>query len=150
MSTSPAPGVECRSASSVEAAAATGSVRWILRAEGGVALVMCLGFYALTGFGWIPFALLFLVPDLSMLGYLAGPRIGARAYNAAHSTIGPLLLGSAGFMLGIAPLPPLSLIWAAHIGFDRLLGYGLKYPQGFGYTHLGRIGRAARRSLRIS
>jgi hypothetical protein len=140
-------GTENRVASSGEPAAVTGSVRWILRAEGAASMAVCCGFYALTEFGWGFFALLFLVPDLSMLFYLIGPRIGAVAYNAAHSTVGPMLLGLAGFVLGIGPLPPLALIWAGHIGFDRMLGFGLKYPQAFGYTHLGRIGAAARRPL---
>lgn len=125
--------------------AVTGAVRGILRAEGAATLVACCGLYAWTGFGWLAFVLLFLVPDLSMLGYLIGPRIGAVAYNGMHSNISPMLLGLVGFFLGFGLLPPLALIWAGHIGFDRMLGLGLKYPQGFGYTHLGRIGAVARR-----
>jgi len=76
-----------------------------------------------------------------MLGYLAGPRIGAFAYNLVHALIGPLLLG----LLGLAGPEPLaldlSLIWIAHIGLDRMLGYGLKLASGFTDTHMGRIGR---------
>ena len=126
-----------RPASADDPAAVTGSVRWILRAEGVAGLVICVAFYALTGFGWGYFALLFLVPDLSMLFYLLGPRVGAVAYNVVHSTIGPVLLGTAGFVLGNAVIPSLALIWTAHILFDRWLGMGLKYPAGFRYTHLG-------------
>jgi hypothetical protein len=142
MATSPSANVGSRFASDGDPAAVTGTVRWLLRAEGAASLLVCCVFYALTGFGWGYFALLFLVPDLSMLGYLAGPRVGSVAYNWAHTTAFPMVLGVAGFVLGMGPLPPLALIWAAHIGFDRMLGYGLKYPRAFGYTHLGRIGAA--------
>ena len=130
-------------------AAVTGSVRWILRAEGAASLLVCCAFYALTGFGWGYFALLFLVPDLSMLGYLRGPRTGAIAYNVAHTSALPMVVGVTGFVLGIGPIPPLALIWAAHIGFDRMLGYGLKYNRAFGYTHLGRIGAARQDPSRV-
>ena len=130
-------------------AAVTGSVRWILRAEGAASLLVCCAFYALTGFGWGYFALLFLLPDLSMLGYLRDPRTGAIAYNLAHTSALPMILGVGGFVLGIGPIPPLALIWAAHIGFDRMLGYGLKYNRAFGYTHLGRIGAARHDPSRV-
>jgi len=113
----------------------------VLRAEGLAVLALTVyGFHAIGGsWGW--FAALFLTPDLSMLGYLAGRRVGAIAYNSAHSYLGPALLGAAGLALS-APLPTqLALIWAAHIGFDRALGYGLKYPTAFGHTHLGPAGR---------
>ncbi len=144
MATPPSANEGIRAASDGDPAAVTGTVRWILRAEGAASLLVCCVFYALTGFGWGYFVLLFLVPDLSMLGYLAGPRTGSLAYNVAHTTALPMALGVAGFVLGLGPLPPLALIWAAHIGFDRMLGYGLKYKRGFGYTHLGRIGAARR------
>lgn len=86
---------------------------------------------------------MFLAPDFSFVGYLGGARTRAIAYNAAHTLIGPLLLATAGLLLPFYILTPLALIWVAHIGFDRLLGYGLKYAAGFGFTHLGRIGRAS-------
>jgi Domain of unknown function (DUF4260) len=93
---------------------------------------------------WWLFALLFLVPDLSFAGYLADPRIGAVVYNAAHTMLGAILLAALGLMLAQPPAISVALIWAAHIGFDRMLGYGLKYAAGFGFTHLGRIGWADR------
>ncbi|MDL9999901.1 DUF4260 domain-containing protein [Variovorax sp. J22P240] len=120
--------------------AASGGVRWVLRVEGLVVLVAAVVAYAQLGAGWGAFAMLFLLPDLSFLGYLAGPRVGAAAYNTAHSYIGPvamLVIAS----LGDAPVAMAAgLIWCAHIGFDRALGYGLKYATGFANTHLGRIG----------
>jgi hypothetical protein len=96
-----------------------------------------------SGAPWQVYALLFFVPDLTMLAYLAGPRIGAAVYNAAHVTIGPLLLALAGIVLLEPAMGSISLIWLAHIGLDRALGFGLKYFTGFRTTHLGRIGKDA-------
>lgn len=120
----------------------SGGVRIVLRVEGVCVFAVALFLYARQGAGWGTFALFFLAPDLSFFGYLAGPRVGALCYNAAHSYIGAL----ACFVFGATLTSPVfvvaALIWCAHIGFDRALGYGLKYADGFGYTHLGRIGRA--------
>ena len=91
------------------------------------------------GHSWLLLALLFLAPDLSFAGYLGGPRVGAAAYNAAHSYVGPVVAAVLALLTGRPPV--LACIWAAHVGFDRALGYGLKYPTGFGDTHLGAIGR---------
>ena len=125
--------------------AATGGVRDLLRWEGLALFVGMTLFYFLSGAPWQAYALLFFVPDLSMLGYLAGPRIGATLYNAAHITIGPLLLALVGLALAEPAIGPVSLIWLAHIGLDRALGYGIKYSAGFRLTHLGRIGKDAKR-----
>ena len=97
--------------------------------------------YALVGSGWAFFALLFLAPDLSMLGYLGGRKVGAAAYNLGHSYILPTMLAACGVVMSQPILLSLSLIWVAHIGFDRMLGYGLKYATAFGHTHLGMVGR---------
>ena len=125
------------------AGAVQGGVRQTLRLEAAALLAASLAAYAHLGGGWGLFALLFLVPDLSMLGYLAGPRIGALAYNAAHSYMTPVGLAALSLGLHAPHLAPLALIWSAHIAFDRLLGYGLKYASAFGDTHLGRVGRGA-------
>ncbi|MHA7772023.1 DUF4260 domain-containing protein [Roseibium sp. M-1] len=105
--------------------------------------------YFWTGASWLVFLVLFLVPDLSMLGYLANPRIGALVYNLFHTYTGPALLIALGVILtdfgydsyAFWDFAPIAIIWTAHIAFDRVLGYGLKSPQGFKITHLGRIGR---------
>jgi hypothetical protein len=123
--------------------AADGGVRDLLRAEGFALLVAAATFYGHVGADWRLFALLFLVPDLSFAAYFAGPRIGALAYNVMHAMIAPVLLGTAGIALGSPLALNLSLIWLAHIGFDRALGYGLKHAKGFGFTHLGRMGKLA-------
>ncbi len=119
----------------------SGGVRTILRIEGLAVLAAAAIMYGKSGFGWSTFVLFFLAPDLSFVGYLAGSRVGAAAYNAAHSYIGALACFSAGLVLVAPPLEVAGLIWCAHIGFDRALGYGLKYAAGFAFTHLGRIGR---------
>lgn len=124
-----------------ETGAASGGVRTLLRLEGLTLFLGMVLLYAVWGGSWLVFALLFLAPDLSFLAYLAGPRAGALVYNAAHSYLAPVALMTAGFALS-SPLPlSVAMIWLAHIGIDRALGYGLKYAAGFGLTHLGRIGR---------
>jgi hypothetical protein len=117
-------------------AAATGSVAVLLRAEALIEFALAVSVYRHTGGPWPIFALLFLVPDVTMLAYLANPRIGARVYNLGHTMIAPSLLALAGLMMATPLLVSLALIWAAHIGFDRFMGYGLKYPAAFGATHL--------------
>jgi hypothetical protein len=94
---------------------------------------------------WWPFVA-FLAFDLSALGYLAGPRVGASAYNAVHSYIGPAALAIAGLVLGALDAGGgwaffVAGLWAFHVAADRALGYGLKLVDGFGHTHLGRIGK---------
>jgi hypothetical protein len=114
-------------------------VRTWLRLEGLAALLLAAYLYAVSGASWTLFAVLFLTPDVSLAGYLAGARVGGTIYNAAHSYVGPLALAAS--LLAAGAAPALALIWVAHIGFDRMLGYGLKYPTAFADTHLGRIGR---------
>jgi hypothetical protein len=123
-----------------ESGAVTGSVRLWLRFEGLAVLALAAYLYARGGYSWVLFAVLFLAPDLSFAGYLAGPRVGAAVYNVVHSYVGPAALVVLSIVGGRSPA--VALIWAAHIGFDRLLGYGLKYPTSFGDTHLGAIGRS--------
>ena len=120
--------------------AVSGGLKTLLRLEllAGMTLL-----YAVWGGSWWLYAILFLAPDLSFAGYLAGPKIGAIVYNAAHSTLAPAALMAAGLALAVPPMLSIAMIWLAHIGFDRALGYGLKYSGGFGFTHLGRIGRDA-------
>ncbi|MEW6100343.1 MAG: DUF4260 domain-containing protein [Pseudomonadota bacterium] len=124
--------------------ATAGGVRWLLRLEGAAVLALALWAYHQHAAGWGLFAAAFLAPDLSFLGYLAGPRVGARLYNTAHSYLGPAACLALGLLAAVPWAVPAALIWAAHIGFDRALGYGLKYPSGFRHTHLGLIGRPSR------
>jgi Domain of unknown function (DUF4260) len=119
----------------------TGGVRTLLRLEGLTLFASMVGLYAVWGGSWWIFAVLFLVPDLSFAAYLAGPEAGAFVYNAAHSYLAPVALLTAGFLSTDPLILSIAMIWLAHIGIDRALGYGLKYEAGFAFTHLGRIGR---------
>jgi hypothetical protein len=117
--------------------AARGFPLAILRLEGAAALVAASVAYASLGGRWGWFFALFLVPDLAMLGYLVSKRVGAALYNAGHSYLGPAMLAALGAAIDARALLLGACIWAAHVGFDRFLGYGLKYATGFGDTHLG-------------
>jgi Domain of unknown function (DUF4260) len=102
--------------------------------------------YAVWGGSWWIFAVLFFAPDLSFIAYLSDPRSGAIVYNAAHSYMAPVVLLTVGLAIAEPLTLSIAMIWLAHIGFDRALGYGLKYSAGFGCTHLGRIGRIGPKS----
>lgn len=113
--------------------------RSLLHLEGLAVLVGALALYFDAGFGWLTLVVLFLAPDLSMLGYLGGPRVGALTYDLVHTYVGPVALGAYGVLGDSGSATRVALIWLAHIGLDRLLGYGLKYPTAFGDTHLQRV-----------
>ena len=121
--------------------AATGGVKTLLRLEGLTLFIGMTLLYGLWDGSWWVYLILFLVPDLSFAAYLAGPKFGAVVYNAAHSYLAPVTLMTSG-LAGASPLTlSIAMIWLAHIGIDRALGYGLKYTEGFSFTHLGRIGK---------
>src|SRR5665647_1368108 len=122
------------------AGAVTGGLKTLLRLEGLTLFAGMTLLYAVWGGSWWVYALLFLAPDLSFAAYLAGPRVGAIVYNAAHSNLAPMSLMTTGLALTSPLTLSIATIWLAHIGIDRALGYGLKYSAGFTYTHLGRIG----------
>ncbi|MBD3662733.1 DUF4260 domain-containing protein [Sulfitobacter sp. TSTF-M16] len=116
-----------------------GGVRFTLRAEGIALAAICIAAYTQLGGSWGFFALLILAPDVFMIGYLLGNRLGALVYNIGHSTLIPAALGILGFSMDAQAMIGLALIWGAHIGIDRALGYGLKYAAGFKETHLERV-----------
>jgi hypothetical protein len=116
-----------------------GAMRWTLRAEGLVYFLFALAAYHVLHGSWMMFLILFLLPDLSFAAYLAGPRIGAVVYNVMHSTIGPIVLVALGYVTRHPEFSWIALIWFAHVGFDRMLGYGFKYASGFKDTHLGKL-----------
>lgn len=119
--------------------AATGGVRTLLRLEGLALFAGMTLLYGVWDGSWWIYVLLFFAPDLSFAAYLTGPKFGAMIYNAAHSYLAPMTLMTFGFATGSPLILSIAMIWLAHIGFDRMLGYGLKYAEGFGFTHLGRI-----------
>lgn len=112
---------------------------FLLRLEGASVLGLSIFFYHQNHASWILFAVLFLSPDLFMLGYLVNPQIGAAVYNSVHTLFGPGVLIAIAILASKWQLLPFALIWTAHIGFDRMLGYGLKYPTRFKDTHLQHV-----------
>ena len=97
--------------------------------------------FAQLGYAWWWYLVLFFAPDLSMLGYLGGTRVGALVYNIVHHHAVSLGLYVLGFFLGNPVLQLAGVILLGHSNMDRLLGYGLKYPDSFQNTHLGVIGK---------
>ena len=115
------------------------------RVEGGIIFAVGLAFFwhARDTLPWWGALLIFFAPDLSFFAYLLGPRIGAFCYNAVHIYAFGAVLLVIGLMMPIPLLAALGALWLAHSGFDRMLGYGLKSPEGFSFTHLGRIGKGS-------
>lgn len=114
--------------------------RW-LQLEGAAGLVAGLWLYGTLGGNWLLALPLLILPDLSMVGYLQSPRLGALTYNVVHNWALGLAILEVGVLLSALPLELAGAVLIAHVGGDRLLGYGLKYPTSFGDTHLGQIGR---------
>jgi hypothetical protein len=109
--------------------------------EGGLVGAATLAGTIALGFPWwLPFAL-FLAWDLSALGYLVGPRIGAFGYNLVHNYGVAAVAGAIAAFTSTPWLGAVALAWAFHVGVDRALGYGLKHPDSFQHTHLGWIGK---------
>jgi Domain of unknown function (DUF4260) len=129
--------------------AATSSTQTVIleRLEGLALLAASITTYAILGPNWILLVVLLLAPDIAMIGYLRGPRLGAIAYNLAHLKILPLALGIIGLLTNNTLEIQLALIWFAHIGMDRTLGYGLKLETGFSDTTLGKMGQRTKENL---
>lgn len=119
----------------------TGHIKTTIKLEGLLVLIASSIAYNELGYSWKMFFILFLLPDVSLAGYFLGSRVGAIAYNIFHSYISPIALGILAYAMECHDLNYIILIWIAHIGFDRSLGFGLKYASGFRYTHLGFVGR---------
>ena len=111
----------------------------LLRLEGAAVGGAAVAIYVHEGFSALAFVLLILAPDVSMLGYVAGDRAGALLYDIVHFEAWPVALGTVGVVSSSDVAIQVALIWLSHIGFDRLLGYGLKYPSAFTDTHLQRV-----------
>lgn len=113
--------------------------RVLLRLEGLAVLGGAITLYGYQGYSWLAFAVFLLSPDVAMVGYALNPRLGALAYNVMHTSVLPISLGLVSFSLGSSLGLQLALIWLAHIGLDRAIGYGLKYESSFKDTHLNRV-----------
>jgi hypothetical protein len=124
--------------------AVTGMPRVWLRLEGVAVLAAGAGLYLDLGGAPIALAPLLLAVDISMIGYLVGPRPGALIYNLAHNWAAGVVVLALAWWLGSPTIALVGAILVAHTGMDRAAGYGLKYPTAFNDTHLGRLGRAGR------
>lgn len=113
--------------------------RVLLHAEGLAVAVTAIALYFHADYPWWLLVALVLAPDLSMVGYLAGSTIGAVVYDAAHTYPLPVALAAVGLIVDAETAVQVGLIWLIHIGVDRAIGYGLKYPTGFKDTHLQRV-----------
>jgi hypothetical protein len=113
--------------------------RVLLHVEGAAVAAAAIVLYFHAGYPWWLLVVLALAPDLAAIGYLAGPRVGAAAYDAAHTYVLPVILATVGVIADADLAVQIGLIWIVHIGVDRALGYGLKYPTGFKDTHLQRV-----------
>ncbi|WP_096155037.1 DUF4260 domain-containing protein [Bacillus sp. FJAT-45066] len=111
----------------------------LLHLEGSFVLLASIYFYAHGSYSWLLFFILLFTPDISMVGYIVNNKIGALSYNLFHTYLVPIMLVIIGVIFKSEILIALSLIWFAHIGMDRMLGYGLKYPTHFKDTHLSRV-----------
>jgi len=120
-----------------------GRMKRLLQAEGAALFTASLAGFSTLNASWWMYVILFITPDVAFVAYLAGPRVGAYAYNALHSTIGPIVLAGVAWGLGndilAQVLIAVAVIWIGHVGFDRMLGYGLKYTSAFKDTHLGKL-----------
>ena len=111
----------------------------LLRLEGLIVLGAAIALYANGTYRWWVFAALLLAPDLSALPYLISNRWGAISYNLIHTYVGPLLLALYALNANNGTALQLAIIWFAHIGMDRVVGYGLKYMESFKQTHIERV-----------
>jgi hypothetical protein len=113
----------------------------LLKTEELAQVLLAMLVFAHLPYAWWVLPATFLLPDLSMLGYLAGPRVGAASYNLLHHKALAVAVGVAGWALGHPMLMLAGTVLLFHSAFDRMLGYGLKYATGFQDTHLGRVGK---------
>lgn len=111
----------------------------LLKAESLAIMLSAIALYARFEGNWLMFIVLLFAPDLSMIGYRVSPRLGSIVYNTVHTFVAPILLAALALTLNSSLALQLALIWFAHIGMDRLMGFGLKYPTAFKDTHLQRI-----------
>jgi hypothetical protein len=113
--------------------------RIFLHLEGAAILILAIALYANMGFSWWAFALFLLAPDLAFVFYPISPRLGSIVYNLVHTYAFPLALGVFSFTSGSDLGIQVTLIWLAHIGMDRLFGYGFKYMGEAKATHFSNI-----------
>lgn len=113
----------------------------LLKLEELALFLLCIFLFGKLNFEWWWFPALLLLPDLGMLGYLVNPKTGAFTYNLVHHRLTASLIATYALTYGNEYWKLAAIILFAHISFDRLMGYGLKYNDSFNNTHLGVIGK---------
>lgn len=114
-------------------------VKILLRLEGLAILLVSVYFFSVVSGNWIAFVILFLLPDLALLAYLKDNRFGSTFYNLVHNYMTVLVVVAIGYLIGNDVVISVGLVLSSHIGLDRLVGYGLKYPIGSKTTHLQKV-----------
>jgi hypothetical protein len=118
-----------------------GGPKALLRVEGAILFTASIAVFSVQGEQWWLYPALLLVPDIFMLGYLRDTKLGSIIYNLGHSYPAAALVTAIGFGSATSIIIALGSIWFGHIGWDRMLGYGLKYGSSFKHTHLGNLGK---------
>ena len=118
-------------------------MKYLLKVEELFMFGLSIYAFSKLNYAWWWYPVLFFTPDLSMLGYLINPRVGALAYNVIHLKALGVTIYVAGAVIANPPLQLVGLILFGHSSMDRVMGYGLKYPDSFQHTHLGMIGKSA-------
>ncbi len=114
-------------------------VRLLTRLEGLAILTASLYFYTIVNGNWILFIILLLAPDLSMIGYLKNKQIGALSYNIIHNFFSAFVVITIGFFANQTLIQQFGIILLAHVGMDRVFGFGLKYKEDFKSTHIQKL-----------
>lgn len=116
-------------------------MKYLVKLEEVSLFGLALFLFSQLDYGWGTFLLLFLAPDLSMVGYLTNSRLGAWTYNLIHHKGLSTVLYISGFLFTVPWLMFAGALLLAHSSLDRVFGYGLKYEDAFQNTHLGNLGR---------
>lgn len=119
-------------------------MKTLLKIEETAEFALSIFLFSKLPFAWWLYPALFLLPDLSMIGYLVNDKVGALTYNFFHHKALAVLIGVAGLYLNNDYLMLAGILLFGHSSMDRMMGYGLKYAKGFKYTHLGEVGHEAR------
>lgn len=114
-------------------------MKTLLKSEEFIQFLAAIYVFSRLNIAWWWFPALILLPDLSMIGYAINPAIGAILYNIVHHKGLGIAVGLLGLMLGNQTLILTGIILFAHSSMDRMLGYGLKYPDSFKHTSLGNL-----------
>ncbi len=111
----------------------------LLKLEELAMFLLSIYVFSFLDYAWWIYLILILTPDIGMLGYLFNANLGASLYNLFHHKGIALIIGFLGFWWGIAELQLAGIILFGHSSMDRIFGYGLKYNEGFKFTHLGNL-----------